>query len=271
MRATGKAGMTRSEPQRVQPGFAAQLRDFLRFIVRPTLGPRLAPRHAGGRIAADWLSGLRLGVLLKWALFLWAINLVFLGPIAVAAATAGGAQHRLDIHAIPWLQALLWAPVVEEMVFRYSLRRIGQAWWLVPVAVAIMFSGPVLTAQLALIALLLVCWKPARSAHDAARRSSVHPGKSWALRLRYRRLFPLVFHASSLAFAGVHLYNFNLHQTAFWLLPLLVLPQWLTGMVLGWMRVRRGIGAAMLLHGLFNGGPLLVVWLVLRMAPDMTL
>src|SRR5690554_5747527 len=109
--------------------FRDELRDFMRFIVRPTLGPRTAPRRLGTQVGADWLSGLELGRLLKWALFLWAINLIFLGPIAVAAATAGGAQHRLNIHAIPWMQALLWAPIVEELVFRYGLRRIGHALW----------------------------------------------------------------------------------------------------------------------------------------------
>src|SRR5690554_6929983 len=140
--------------------FRDELRDFLRFIVRPTLGPRVPFRRAGGQVGADWLSGLNLGRLLKWALFLWAINLIFLGPIAVAAATAAGAQHRLNIHAIPWLQALLWAPIVEELVFRYSLRRIAHALWLVPVSVGIMLTGPSTASILFLSAVLLLCWSP---------------------------------------------------------------------------------------------------------------
>lgn len=245
--------------------FRDELADFFHFVVRPTLGPRLPRRRAGGQLAADWLSGLGPGRLFKWAVFLWAVNLIFLGPIAVTAATAAGAQHRLDIHAIPWLQALLWAPVVEELVFRYSLRRIVHALWLVPVSVVIMMSGASTASVLFLIAVLLVCWSPwvVRS------RPGRVPGRSWALRKRYRALFPWVFHAANLAFAGVHLHNFNIPQAPLWLLPLLVLPQWLTGMVLGWLRVRCGIGSAMVLHGLFNGGPLLLVWLILGLAPDM--
>ncbi len=250
--------------------FRDELRDFLRFFVRPTLGPRLPYRRVGGQVGADWLSGLEPGRLLKWALFLWAINLIFLGPIAVAAATAAGAQHRLNIHAIPWLQALLWAPIVEELVFRYSLRRIAHALWMVPVSVGIMLTGPSVTSILFLIAVLLLCWSPwvGRARLRSPERSR---GRSWELRRRYRALFPWVFHAANLTFAGVHLHNFNLPPTALWLLPLLVLPQWLTGMVLGWLRVRRGIGSAMVLHGLFNGGPLLLVWLILTLAPDMAL
>ncbi|MCH4586399.1 CPBP family glutamic-type intramembrane protease, partial [Achromobacter xylosoxidans] len=48
---------------------------------------------------------------------------------------------------------------------------------------------------------------------------------------------------------------------------LLVLPQWVTGLVLGWIRIRRGIGAAIALHAMFNAGPILLIWAVMRWAP----
>jgi membrane protease YdiL (CAAX protease family) len=37
--------------------------------------------------------------------------------------------------------------------------------------------------------------------------------------------------------------------------------------VLGWMRVRRGIGAAILLHSAFNAGPILMIWIIMRWVP----
>jgi hypothetical protein len=70
-----------------------------------------------------------------------------------------------------------------------------------------------------------------------------------------------------LLFAAVHLGNFSYNETPLWLLPFLVLPQWVTGLALAWLRVRRGVGAAMVLHGIFNGGPLLVIWLVISWLP----
>jgi len=244
--------------------FRDELRDFFSFVRRPRLAPRLPGRRAGDGWWEDWFPTVSVGRLLKWALFLWAINLVFLGPIAVAAAGAGGATHRLNIHNIPWLHALLWAPVVEELVFRYALRRPAPAWWLVPAAVAAMLMGAKWPGILLVTGILLLCWLPYLLNMPFARRDL-----PWRVRKAYRRGFPWVFHLTSVAFAAVHLYNFNLHQTPLWLLPLLVLPQWLTGLVLGWHRVRLGIGASILLHGIFNGGPLLVVWLVLRMAPEL--
>ncbi|MCD0505268.1 type II CAAX prenyl endopeptidase Rce1 family protein, partial [Bordetella petrii] len=91
------------------------------------------------------------------------------------------------------------------------------------------------------------------------------PRKPWRMdwRRHYRLRFGLVYHLASLAFAAVHLNNFALADTAYWMLPLLVLPQWATGLVLGWIRVRRGIGAAVALHGIFNAGPMLLIVTVL--------
>ena len=76
----------------------------------------------------------------------------------------------------------------------------------------------------------------------------------------YRAWFPWVFHAVTLAFAGLHIKNYIFTDVSWWMLPIMVLPQWFSGLVLGWIRVSRGIGAAILLHAVFNLGPLLMAW-----------
>src|SRR3546814_7641455 len=128
-----------------------------------------------------WFPALSVGRLLKWAFFLWAVNLVFLGPIAVAAASAGGATHRLNVNNIPWMAALVWAPIVEELVFRYGLRRIGSIWWLTPAAVAAMLMGAQWSGILLLGGILLVCWLPYLSGMPYARKPI-----PWRYRLVYR-------------------------------------------------------------------------------------
>lgn len=247
-----------------RPGFLAEVRDLLSFIRRPRVSPRPRGRRAADGFWEDWFPNIRFTRLLQWAGLMWAINLLFLGPIAVMAAGMGGATHRLDVHNIPWLTALLWAPVVEELVFRYGLRRLKYLWLLLPPAVAAMFSGPGMAGGWLLAGFLALCWLP-----YLAGRAPAHTPLSWNARRAYLHAFPWVFHLASLTFSAVHLHNFNLAQTPLWLLPLLVLPQWVTGMVLGWLRVRHGIGASIALHAIFNGGPLLIVWIVLRAAPEM--
>jgi len=244
--------------------FSGEFGNFLRFIVHPGFGPRLAPRRAGSGWTGDWFPTVPAARLAQWAVVLWMINLFFLGPIALSAAMAGGAQSRLDLWNIPWLTALLWAPVVEELVFRYSLRHVAQAVWLLPAALVAMLMGARWYSIVLLLVVLLACWAPVWMGWRFARRPL-----PWRWRRRYRAAFPWVFHLSCLLFAGAHLVNFSYDRTPYWLMPLLVLPQWLTGMVLGWLRVRRGVGASMLLHGVFNAGPLAMIWLVLHLAPQL--
>jgi len=241
-----------------RPLFKHELLNFLAFAVRPTLGPRLPGRQLGDGWHLDWFQALPLKRLLQWALALWALNMLALGPLALSAASAAGAQHRLDIHNIPWLHALLWAPIVEELVFRYGLRQPIKSLWLLPFAIAAMLMGPQWQAMLLLGAGVLLCWWL-----HGRKSLAWHPSLHW--HAAYRRRFPWVLHLACLAFAAVHLHNFSLQSAPLWLLPLMVAPQWLTGLVLAWLRVRRGIGAAIVLHAIFNGGPLLLIFLLLTL------
>ena len=66
----------------------------------------------------------------------------------------------------------------------------------------------------------------------------------------YVRWFPVFFWLSSIAFALVHLSNYD-PELATIALPL-VLPQFVLGMLLGYVRVRIGLWAAMALHAAHN-------------------
>lgn len=266
------------KPRSSEVSFAAEVKDLIRFLRHPRLTPRL-PRQVGTEAwTQDWFGPVRLGRLMLWALVLWSINLFVFGPIAVAAAGAGGAQHRFNLAHIPWIQAVLWAPVVEELAFRYILRRPAQAFAVLPIALVCLFAGPKWYVQLLLVlSLYLIINRSAWPVQDESRQVSgsrlaaALQGRAWrwSSYKRYVLYFPWVFYGSTLAFAALHLYNFSLNAAPWYLLPLLVLPQAITGLVLGWMRVRWGIGSAILLHALFNAGPLMLVMLVLRLMPDL--
>lgn len=138
---------------------------------------------------------------------LWALNLFALGPIAVTVAGAGGAMHRLDPANIPWLTAILWAPLVEELLFRYGLRRPAQALWFCPMVLpAILWGAQGWTLALVAVAVWLA-WLSLRR----GRASLAGWDTSWRRYYSYR--FGLVFHLVALTFAAVHLNNFSLSQT----------------------------------------------------------
>lgn len=246
--------------------FRDELRDFWCFLRRPNLSPRLPNQDLGKGWHTDWTNGLGVKRMLQWAGFLWLINITVFGPLAAMVATSSGAEHKLDLSNIPWKQAVLWAPLVEEMVFRYVLRRPSQFLWVLPVTVWCLFTGPqTLTVAILAVVIFLLFVRP---------RIGIEMGQGFKWQRRwniyYARHFGWAFYGSTLLFAAVHLYNFKFSQIPLLILPLLILPQFVTGLTLAWLRVRRGIGASIILHAVFNSGPILLIMLVMSLMPELS-
>lgn len=240
----------RSTPTRRRTSARHELADFLSFVRRPTLR-RGHKRFPGTSTAADWLSGLAPARLLMWLVVLWTINFIVLGPLAVDVADTSGVKRAPSM--LPAYYMVVWAPLVEEMVFRFWLRR--PAGW--PLYTAMGAAGFLLGPGwwLALAIVPLGAWR-------VAQLMMTPPATPWARLRRYRRRFPVYLHLSVLAFALLHLLNYQHGGAPWWLLPLLVLPQWFTGLVLAWSRVRHGIGAAIALHAGFNALPFILLRLL---------
>lgn len=237
-------------------------RAFLRFLRSPR-SARL-PGAASSRTArmADWTGGWKPSRLLGWASTLWAINVLALGPFVLAVFERSGATHRIDVSNLPWLQAILWAPIVEELLFRYCLRRPARIIWIVPLTALVLFNGVVWWASALLASVVLLAISQDRTARTPSAR-----GYRWMR--RYAGIFPVLFHLVAIGFAAVHLRNFVFDDVAGWMMLVLVAPQWVTGLVLGWVRVTRGVSAGMLLHGVFNLGPLMVAWSAFQLVGDL--
>lgn len=251
--------------------FRDELKDFFRFLRAPRLSPRLSDQDLGHGWHTDWTNGLGVKRLMQWAVFLWLINITVFGPLAAAVATSVGAQHKLNLHHIPWKQAILWAPLIEELVFRYVLRRPSQFLWVLPVGLWCLFNGPtVLNSSLALAMVALMYLRPAGGWPLRSRWLQLLVGRTWSFKAyrRYAQHFGWVFYISTVLFAALHLYNFSFAQSQWWLVPMLILPQFMTGLVLAWLRTRRGIGASIVLHAVFNAGPLLVIMAIVRLLPE---
>lgn len=245
-----------------------EIKLFLRFIRSPNPGKRLSGRFAGNNIVSDFYVNISIKRLLQWALLLWLVNLFVFAPMALVAVEASGAQHRLDIHDLPYLTALIWAPIVEELCFRYVLRRPAMLWWFAPLMVAVLVQGPGFSQGMLLILAVLLALAPI---YCTSKKLGFAYRFTWQHRLQVINLYPLFFHLVAILFAAVHLFNFKFASLPIFLLPLLVIPQWVTGLVLGWLRVTRGIGSSIALHAVFNGGPLFFIWLLLQLAPDVAL
>lgn len=235
---------TRDEIERARPtSLRSEWRRVGGFIRRPTLPP--APGEgvdlsaAPARIARVFA----LDVSIMFVLIMIAVVVVALGVDLPETALAG-----IEITPAIVFAVVVVAPVFEEIVFRGWLSgRPGHVLALLALAFAagaISMFGPQrpllsvafgLIGMLGALAAIVFLWS--------------RPAMGW-----FARGFPLFFWLSTLAFALIHLGNFDPEDTGgslAMLLPL-VIPQFVLGSLLGYLRVEIGLWAAILLHAMHN-------------------
>jgi hypothetical protein len=73
--------------------------------------------------------------------------------------------------------------------------------------------------------------------------------------------FAFVFYLTAVIFALVHIFNFELGTTPWYFIPLLVMPQFVLALFLGYVRVRNNILYSIYVHMLNNSIPMLLFFL----------
>lgn len=66
-------------------------------------------------------------------------------------------------------------------------------------------------------------------------------------------VFKLIFYGFAIAFAYVHLFNYQVDRQILIFSPILVAPQLILGLVFGYIRIRLGLIWAMAMHACYNG------------------
>lgn len=224
-----------------------EARAFVRFVRAPR---RLRGHNPEG---APWLPRL---------LGLSALTIV-LGVLVDTAATPlgvwAGAKSALPDQITPGLLlgALVFAPIVEELLFRGGLRRVDYTLGLGPLLVAAMLMpwnrwtlAALAAAALAMLAIHTLL----------ARRARHRPGLRFRCGRRFVRHYAWVFWLYTLAFALAHVgnYEWSNPRTAL-VTPALVLPQLVIGTSLGYIRLRDGLRSSMLMHLLVNATATLLI------------
>ncbi len=224
----------------------AEWKQFGAFLKRPQLPDRAPMPNLASVAAVLRMLGLDL-----------VIMIVLLG-IAGAVMSSGidlpeTALSGMEITGAVVFAAVIVAPIAEEIVFRGWLSgRPGHI-----LALALLIGGGMGAAVVAGTGTGTGDLQAMGSAALAGFVSAVLAGAAiFLLRRRgaigwFARFFPAFFWLSTVGFACVHLLNFPPEQIAM-ALPL-VLPQFATGAILGYLRVNHGLWASMLLHLLHNG------------------
>lgn len=215
-------------------------RQFAAFLKRPML-PERAPMPRLSSLVA--VLRLFLLDLLVMSLLLALAGLVMAAGIDMPETALAG----VEIGAGIVFAVVVVAPLAEELGFRGWLSgRPGHLLAVVALGLALLVAAQIAspggTMVLAAVALLAGLVGATLAIVLARRRD--------ALRL-FRKWFPGFFWLSTAGFSLVHLSNFQADQMAM-ALPL-VLPQFVTGSMLGYLRVTYGLWASMLMHMLHNG------------------
>ncbi|MGB3738238.1 MAG: CPBP family glutamic-type intramembrane protease [Pontixanthobacter sp.] len=230
-----EAGITPTARSR-QIARRSQFLGLLAFLKHPTLPER--PLGATG--ASIWAT-----------LRLLMIDIAFMTILIMIALaiTAGGVEipeNALDNMAltIPLiLLIIVLAPIFEEMVFRSWLS--GRPGFVVPavilmigvvVSALLVTTYPIIGIPVGLAGVALSLWAAAR----------LKDREPWPFFTRHFRWF---FYGTCLAFAAVHLTNFDGANAGF---APLVIPQLVSGTIFGFARVHYGLWSAIFLHMAHN-------------------
>jgi membrane protease YdiL (CAAX protease family) len=183
--------------------------------------------------------------------------LVGLAAALVAAGVELPETALADMEFTPWIifAVVVGAPVMEEIAFRSWLSgRLGH--WVGLALLTVGGLGFTLATMgqagddivLSIAGLALGVSAPLIALIAFVRGTRAAP-IGW-----FSKTFPFWFWFSTLAFALVHIWNFDIGSSlgSFLVLLPLVLPQFSLGMMLGYVRVRFALWAAILLHAAHN-------------------
>ncbi len=227
------------------------IRDFFRFLKNP-------------RYAYKSYEPLPFGTLTLMYILIF-FSIVLISSPLMYLVGAENMQHSIDelMNNYPkWVFVLLtvvMAPIIEELIFRWHLR---QPIVILCVIAAMLGGGLVYAFRQDLLALWpMVIVLVFIAALLVLLLSS--NGVRAAISKFYHRFFPLIFYGTVVIFALAHLGNFSDVQN-WYVAPILVLPQALIGLFLGYVRVRNNIFWSIYFHAFHN----MIPTVLFLMMPD---
>lgn len=229
---------------------------FLKFLLRPT-------RNLD--IKADGENQFK--ELMQLFVFVFAIVIFVVGPLVVLV---GGNQLPNKLSELAdlgfgnkWMQfaamfglAVIAAPLLEELIFRFPLKyRRGAlmfgALFLGGIVLAIgRVSGfeskpSLIVAGIVALVSYIACMLISKNERHLDRMVN--------------QLFPFLFYACAVLFAVAHIANYELPVDKWIIAPVLILPQFVLGLMLGYARIKYGILAAIFLHAINNLIPTILI------------
>ncbi len=222
------------------------LKDFLQYIKYPTRRDFINP-------VSNPLAYVSLLFVAAFFTNILAVGLVNL--TIVNLEDIGNVFDQMDYGFLPMFGlAVIVAPVIEELIFRLPLKFKTPLSILIGLIVAGFIGFFIYTKALSdaffifptVIFVAIVYFL----------NESTPPSEdSETLIDRY---FPFFFYLVAMTFAYIHIYNYDSSQFSTWMIPFIVIPQFVLALFLGFVRIRIGLWASIYMHALNNFIPLIL-------------
>ena len=167
-----------------------------------------------------------------------------------------------------FVKAVIIAPIIEEFLFRFHLRygnfiylfllflAVSVVGFAVATMTTVSFDGfesivqwakehPIWIAPIICFGIGLIIFLKEQD------RNREHRA--------VKRFFPYIFYLTAFIFAMLHVSNFTLDKSMWLMAPLLVLPQFILGLYLGYIRMRNNLGYSIFIHAFNNAIPLFLI------------
>jgi membrane protease YdiL (CAAX protease family) len=218
-------------------------KDFIAFVRKPTRG---RPRSAGMKTQARTI----LTLLALNALFTLLVCL----PMVLVLKRTIGLEARPNLRGAGEFvfAALMFAPLVEELMFRAGLRSARWALFGMPVMGSMFASDWRITVSIAGLTAALWLIDHLHSLHLSQEARAT---RRWKRGRRFIRYYAPVVWTSATLFGVIHLSNFVADAGLGWknvFFVLAVMSQCMGGMVFSYLRLRHGLGSSMAAHFAWN-------------------
>lgn len=233
------------------------IKDFLRYLKYPTR----RPFHDEVQNPILYVSLL---FICSFLINIFAIGLV--NATIVNLENIGNVFDELDYGFLAMFGlAVVAAPIVEELIFRFPLK------FKIPLSILVSlivsgFAGLFLS-KTALpdlkygIPVLIF----AAINYFLIEKSNIESDDE---EIKLDRLFPVFFYLVAMCFAYIHIYNYDSSQFSAWMTPFIVIPQFILALFLGFVRMRIGIWASIYMHALNNFIPLILFFTLKDFIPQ---
>jgi membrane protease YdiL (CAAX protease family) len=177
-------------------------------------------------------------------------NGLYLLTIGVALDTWTSLEFRSDMtdKAIIF-SALILAPILEELICRAGLRSAKYSLFFGPIFIVTLIGAWQIALSLFFFLMTIVL------VHEYLLpwiNNGKKPGQNFFLGRSFIQAYPKIFWMYAGAFSLMHVMNFSINNVADIAVVFAVIPQFVMGILWGYVRIRDGIASAIFLHFLNN-------------------